>query len=65
MNAKSISATATNTEANFVPKTVAKALVISSELTYSPNEISTPLQMMVSAVSVQMTMVSAKTSKMP
>ena len=44
---------------------VANALVMSSEPTFWPKVMSTPLQMMVMAVSVQMTMVSAKTSKMP
>ena len=44
---------------------VENAAVISSEPTLWPKVISTPLQMMVRAVRVQMTMVSAKTSKIP
>ena len=64
-NANSMSEMATNSEENLSPKTVAKALVMSSEPGLTPKSIFTPLAMMESAVSEQMTMVSAKTSKMP
>ena len=65
MNAKSVRATATNVEAILSPKTVANAAVMSSEPGLTPNGISTPEQMMVRAVREQITMVSAKHSKIP
>ena len=54
-----------NTEENVELNTVPNAAVMRALPGFTPNVTSTPLMMIVSAVSVQMTMVSINTSKMP
>ena len=58
-------AMATNSAANFPPKTVARAAVMTSLPGRVLNSMFTPLQMIASAVREQITMVSTNTSKMP